>query len=195
MANDLQQNDGEPQQQLTQVPPELPADGAKRRRLAKAGVGAAGVLWSLQSHSALASNKCATPSAFGSAGLNSSNHTEVACNPLPPSSWCSRSSWPCSRLKKFSEVFGCRDNLKDSYGRDTLLAVMRNAQYDDFRLGRHLAAAYLNVVSGRITTLDVPTLKRMWTEIMYGGGLFKVGPNKTWTAQEVRTYLVAIQGV
>lgn len=195
MANDLQQNGSEPQQQPTHVPAGLPADGAKRRRLAKAGLGAAGVLWSLQSHSALASNKCATPSAFGSAGLNSSNHTELACNPLPPSSWCGRASWPCSRFTKFSDVFGCRDNLKDSYGRDTLLQVMNNAQYDQFKLGCHLAAAYLNVSSGRVTTLDVATLKRMWSELMYGGGLFKVGPNKTWTAQEVRTYLVAIQGV
>ena len=194
MANDLQQSSSEPQEQPTQVPPGLVAEGAKRRRLAKAGLGAAGVLWSLQSHSALASNLCATPSAFGSAGLNSSNRTEVACTPLSPSSWCGQYSWPCSKSQKFGDVFECRGDVKTAFGGSTLLEVMKFNKHDRIKLGCHLAAAYLNVKSGRMTTLDVPTLKRMWLELTYGSRLFKVSANKVWSAEDVVFYLVTLQG-
>jgi hypothetical protein len=53
VANDQQHSGNDPQQQLPQVPSAMARHGATRRRLAKAGLGAAGVLWTLESHATL----------------------------------------------------------------------------------------------------------------------------------------------
>ncbi len=196
MANDQQESGNEPQQQLPQVPPAMARHGATRRRLAKAGLGAAGVLWTLESHATLKKTGfvCESASAYDSAGLNSNVATEQRCNPLSPTSWCYiQHSWPCSKTKKFHEVFKCNDRrFQYTYYKDSLLEVM-NAKYDSYNIGRHLAAAYLNVTSKRIDFLDVPTLQRMWNELKVSGH-YKVSPNQYWTVREVRDYLVAVHG-
>lgn len=197
MANDQQQSGNEPQQQqLPQLPSGMPKHGAARRRLAKAGLGAAGVLWTLESHATLRKTGfvCESASAYHSAGLNSNVATEERCNPLSPTMWCFvQNGWPCSKTKKFSEVFRCSERrFADTYHKASLLSVM-NAKYDAYNIGRHLAAAYLNVTSNRIDFLDVPTLQRMWSELK-SGGLYKVNANEYWTIREVRNYLVAVHG-
>jgi len=200
VANDQQQSGSEPQQQqLPTVPQAMPAHGAARRRLAKAGLGAAGVLWTLESRATLQKTGfvCESASAYNSAGLNSNVATEQRCNPLSPTIWCYvQNGWPCNKTKKFSEVFKCNESrFAQTYAKDSLLDVM-NSKYDKQNyngLGRHLAAAYLNVTSKRIDFLDVPTLQRMWNQIK-SGGLYKVEANEYWTAAEVRDYLVAVHG-
>ncbi|MBD8633676.1 MAG: hypothetical protein RR983_14110 [Massilia sp.] len=196
MANDQQQSGNEPQQLPPPVPPAMPKHGATRRRLAKAGLGAAGVLWTLESHATLSKTGfvCESPSAYESAGLNSNIATEQRCRPLSPTMWCFiQSGWPCNKTKRFAEVFSCNERrFATTYYRDSLLAVMK-ASYDRDKIGCHLAAAYLNVISDRVPVLDVPTLKRMWSELKVSGH-FKVDANTYWSVTEVRNYLVSIHG-
>lgn len=198
MANDQQPGGSEPQQQQPTLPPAMAKHGATRRRLAKAGLGAAGVLWTLESHATLKKTGfvCESASAYNSAGLNSNVATEQRCNPLSPSSWrYVQRSWPCNKELKFREIFKCNETrFLKTYYPDSLLEVM-GAQYDAnyAYIGRHLSTAYLNVISHRIDFLDVQTVQRMWNELKING-MFKVGPGQFWTIHEVRKYLVAVHG-
>lgn len=172
------------------------ARGAGRRRLAKAGLGAAGVLWTLESRATLKHTGfvCESASATTSAGLNSNAATDERCNPLSPTIWCFvQYAWPCSKGKLFREVFSCSERrFKDTYYKDTLLQVM-TAKYDGYDIGRHLATAYLNVIAKRIDFIDVPTLQRMWNELK-SSGHYKVTANEYWNVQQVRNYLVSVHG-
>jgi hypothetical protein len=197
VANDQQQSGNEPHQQSPQIPPAMPKHGATRRRLAKAGLGAAGVLWTLESHASLrqAGFVCMSASSFHSAGLNSNAVTELGCNPDSPSTWKEPSKqWPVSKETPFRDVFTCSGRFADTYQQATLLAVM-SADYDAQRahIGAHLITAYLNVKSGKINFIDEATLRRMWVEIN-NGGTFKVNPGVVWTELEVRNYLALVHG-
>lgn len=197
MANNEQQGGIEPSQSPPlQVPPALPEHGNKRRRLAKAGLGAAGVLWTLESHATL--NKtgfvCESASAFSSAGLNSNAATEQRCNPLSPTIWCFvQYGWPCNKTKRFHDVFRCSEaRFAKTYYKASMFDIM-NANFDSYNIGRHLAAAYLNVTSKRIDFLDVPTLQRMWNELK-ASGHYKVNAKQYWNIRQVRDYLVSVHG-
>ena len=196
MANDQQQSGNEPQH--LPIPPAMPQHGATRRRLAKAGLGAAGVLMTLESHATLQKTGfvCESASAFHSAGLNSNVATEQRCNPLSPSNWCHvQRSWPCNKSKRFADVFSCREKrFEKTYFAHTLAEVM-TADFDSqyAYIGRHLSTAYLNVISRRIDFLDVPTLQRMWNELK-NGGLYKINASEYWNIHQVRKYLVAVHG-
>jgi hypothetical protein len=179
------------------VAPPMPAHGAARRRLAKAGLGAAGVLWTLESRATLKHTGfvCESASAAASAGLNSNAATDERCNPLSPTAWSFvQYAWPCSKSKRFRDVFSCNEaRFRDTYYPDTLLGVM-TAKYDSYNIGRHLATAYLNVLSKRIDFLEVQTLQRMWNELK-NNGHYKVNANEYWTVLQVRNYLVSVHGV
>ena len=196
MANDQQQSGNEPQQ--PSIPPVMPQHGVTRRRLAKAGLGAAGVLMTLESHATLQKTGfvCESASAFHSAGLNSNVATEQRCNPLSPSNWCHvQRSWPCNKAKRFADVFSCREQrFAKTYFASTMEQVMTSTFDSQYAyIGKHLCTAYLNVISGRISFLDVPTLQRMWNELKTTG-FYKVNANVSWNIQQVRKYLVAVHG-
>ena len=196
MANDQQQSGNEPQH--LPIPPAMPQHGATRRRLAKAGLGAAGVLMTLESHATLQKTGfvCESASAFHSAGLNSNVATEQRCNPLSPSNWCHvQRSWPCNKAKRFADVFSCREQrFEKTYFACTMAQVMTSTFDSQYAyIGKHLCTAYLNVISGRIDFLDVPTLQRMWNELKTTG-FYKVNANVSWNIQQVRKYLVAVHG-
>jgi len=196
VANDQQQSGNEPQH--LPIPPAMPQHGATRRRLAKAGLGAAGVLMTLESHATLQKTGfvCESASAFHSAGLNSNAATEQRCNPLSPSNWCHvQRSWPCNKAKRFADVFSCREQrFAKTYFASTMAQVMTSTFDSQYAyIGKHLCTAYLNVISGRISFLDVPTLQRMWNELKTTG-FYKVNANVSWNIQQVRKYLVAVHG-
>lgn len=196
MANDQQQSGNEPQH--PSIPPVMPQHGVTRRRLAKAGLGAAGVLMTLESHATLQKTGfvCESASAFHSAGLNSNVATEQRCNPLSPSNWCHvQRSWPCNKTKRFAEVFKCNEKrFEKTYYACSMAEVMTStfdAQYS--YIGKHLCTAYLNVISRRIDFLDVLTLQRMWNELK-NTGMYKVNASVSWNIHQVRQYLVAVHG-
>ena len=115
VANENQHNDV-PQQ--PGVPPQpamadaaLGARGASRRRFARAGAGATGVLLTLASHPGMACSVNVGPSGYQSAvtaakhGMKVSNAPKNHSAGLPPRYWASGYGWPCGTNVQFGHVF------------------------------------------------------------------------------------------
>ena len=171
--------------------PAMTSHGAKRRRLAKAGLGAAGVLMTLESKATLQHGPvCVAPSAALSTGMDSTYaKNRVTCSARGPDYWARMSYyWPCSRNIKFGEVFQCR-GANSGYADVKLVEILGRDKYDNF-VGRHLAATYLNVLSGKISFLNMETLNTMWSELQ-STGFYKPAPKVYWPATLVRKYLEA----
>jgi hypothetical protein len=183
------------------VPPALSKRGATRRRLAKAGVGAAGVLVTLESHAAMTPLMCKSPSGALSGGLNSHYGPAPACSGLSPGYWKNHDGWPCSRTAMFASVFYVPGNINScdskkevtSYRCATLEDLLEAKDYDTYNLGMHMVATYLNILSGKIGFLSVDTLKNMWYEVRTTGR-YSPAAGVYWTAEEVKKYLEKTQG-
>jgi hypothetical protein len=184
------------------APPTLSKRGATRRRLAKAGVGAAGVLWTLESHATMTPATCKSPSGSLSGGLNSHyGSTAPACNGLSPGYWKNHSGWPCSRTAMFAAIFYVPGSINScdlsktatSYLCVTLEDILESKGFDTYNLGMHMAATYLNILSGKIGFLSVDTLKNMWYEVRTTGR-YSPAAGVYWTAEEVKKYLEKTQG-
>lgn len=167
---------------------ELGKRGVARRQLAKAGLGATGLLWSLESKAT--GLVCKTPSAFYSTGLKKS-HTgpKRYCEGWPPSVWCAIGSyWPCSDKIMFASVFPCTTNqTRKVYGNATMLSVLKGKSTDVNGLGAQLAAAYLNVLSKKISVVDEQDLLNMWRDIQKGA--YEVSPKVFISWKELSDYL------
>jgi len=156
---------------------ELGKRGAARRRLGKAGIGAAGILWTLDSKAT--GFKCRTPSGFYSSTMHkSATAPKTMCEGWPPKVWSIIGAhfWPksCNGDIKFSAIFPCITNATLScYGDKTFLQVLGGVSGDQNGLGAELAAAYLNVLTDKISMIDSDDLSRMWKSIQ-GGSSYKV---------------------
>ena len=171
--------------------PHISGHGATRRRLAKAGLGAAGILMTLESRATLHHGPiCVAPSAALSTGTDSTyTKSRVSCSARGPDYWCKMAYyWPCSRNIKFGEVFACRGG-NTKYTNIKLVDILGNDKYDNF-VGRHLAATYLNILTGKINFLNEQTLATMWNDLQ-STGFYKPAPKVYWPAQVVRLYLEA----
>lgn len=171
--------------------PAMSSHGAARRRLAKAGLGAAGVLMTLESKATLHHGPvCVAPSAALSTGMDSTYaKSRVTCSARGPSYWARMSFyWPCSRNIKFGEVFSCYGKNRE-FADVRLVEILGRDKYDSF-VGRHLAATYLNILSGKINFLNMDTLGTMWGELQ-SNGFYKPAPKVYWSATLVRKYLEA----
>jgi len=168
---------------------ELGKRGLARRRVAKAGLGATGVLWSLESKAT--GLICKTPSAFYSNGVkNKSNSPQKRyCAGWPPIVWCAIGTyWPCSDKIMFNNVFRCTTSKTQKvYGKASLRDVLKGVSGDDSGLGAQMAAAYLNVLSRQINVVDEQDLLKMWRDIQRGG--YEVSPNVLITWRELSDYL------
>lgn len=171
--------------------PSMTPRGAARRRLTKAGLGAASVLWSLDSHATLKPMICASASAAMSGGLNSSYvQKQVACSGKSPGYWKNHTDWPCERQKAFSDVFGCSSGNSTTYGQSSLFDLISGCKFDRYNLGRHLVATYLNVTSGRIGFLTVQNLQQMWSQLQ-SRGYYEPAKGVFWGAEQTKRYLEA----
>lgn len=178
------------------TPPTLDARGAARRRLGKAGLGAAGVLWTLESKATMNATGlvCVAPSAGMSGGLDSTYGPKTTCIGRSPGYWKQRQhAWPCSRRIMFAEVFPCYGGNKDSYGKTSMLAMLGNISFDKYNLGQHLVANYLNVISKKSSFLSVATLVEMWTELQ-STGQYSPAPDVFWNAEQTKRYLERTYG-
>jgi len=170
---------------------ELGKRGAARRRLGKAGIGAAGILWTLDSKAT--GFKCATPSGFYSSKMhNSATAPKTMCEGLPPKVWCVIGSyfWPksCSSDVKFSAIFPCiTSGTSTCYGDKTILQVLGGLSGDKDGLGAEMAAAYLNVLTDKISMIDSGDLSTMWRSIQ--GGSYKVSSNVYLSWKELSDFL------
>lgn len=170
-----------------------PVVNAGRRRLGKAGVGAAGVLMTLESKVAMATNyRCVAPSAASLSHGGNSNYVEKGhCNGQPPSYWCKMSRrWPCSEDIRFGALFrGSRDA---KYANAKLIDILKG--YDDpgsdyYKfVGGAIATTYFNILAGYVTVLDKETLFDMWGSLQ-AGRPYSPTRDVYWYPWQVRKYL------
>jgi hypothetical protein len=193
VATENQENNG------NAAPLSLSERGAARRRLAKAGVGAAGILATLESRATMSPMMCKSPSGALSGGLSSHYGTAPVCQGLSPGYWKNHTgSWPCATDLWFADVFYvpgnrsvCTVKTKNkSYLCSTLLNVLSPQSFDKYNLGMHAVATYLNIRSGKISFLSVETLLSMWREVQTKG-YYSPTAGVKWTAEQVKNYLQA----
>jgi hypothetical protein len=161
--------------------------GAARRRLAKAGLGAAGVLWTTQAH---ATRVCVSASAALSSGLDSNKADDktLACQGRSPGYWKNHDGWPVSTDTLFRSVFTCSGKNDGTYGSATLLALVQGCEFDKHNLGKHLVTTYLNVKKGWIGYIAERTLVQMWSELQ-STGHYQPAKGVFWDAETTKKYL------
>lgn len=174
----------------------LSAKGAKRRRLARAGAGATGVLLTLHSQPGMACTYCgltasAAMSVMGAnrAGTAVSHHVQnTTCNGLPPVKWCSGVRWPrgCYPNAAFHNYFTCSSGSE--YYKLSCEQVLSGASCDSSRMGQYVMAAYLNVVSGRTNFMTVESLQALWNE-WKSKGYYEPMAGQRWYANDIVGYL------
>jgi hypothetical protein len=180
------------------APSPLGEHGAARRRLTKAGVGAAGILVTLESRAGMSPMMCKSPSGALSGGLSSNYGPPPVCSGLSPGYWKNHSNWPVSRDTMFATVFGgvgspsvCTAAMKNkSYQCSTMLNLLSKQTFDRYNLGMHAVATYLNICSGRINFLSIETLTAMWREVQTTGR-YSPTAGVYWTPEQVKNYLQA----
>lgn len=189
-----------------------PANPA-RRRFARLGAGTSGVILTLASGSGMAQVVCASPSGSLSLGVSSHQPTGgTSCSGVSPGYWkVDQHSWPIintttlnvksksslttttttdqqQRATLFSTVFP--NGNTTLYLTGTMQQVLDNndPSADPYNLGMHLVAAYLNVMSNRISFLNAQTLKNMWYDLITYGH-YSPSAGVSWTAEQVKNYL------
>lgn len=193
MATEDQSNDNK------SSTPELSERGRSRRRLAKAGAGA-GVLLTLESKQAMATSAmCKSPSGSLSGGLNSHYGPAPTCKGLSPGYWKNHTDWPIPCDTMFASVFYVPGNYLQcdrrktatSYLCATMLTLLTHQSYDKNNLAMQTIAAYLNILSGRISFLSIETLKAMWREVTTTD-VYNPTAGVSWTRDQVAAYLDSI---
>lgn len=171
------------------VTAELSSEGAARRRFARAGVAASGVLLTLHSQPGMAAEVCTTPSGFLSGGLQSFRGPPPTCAGRSPGYW-KNAGWPrgCDKNAPYTRVFSCNSQNTKSYGGATQVAILDPKKWDRDGIGRHLMAAYLNVQAGLSTFQTVPMLQRIWLEYQ-AKGYYTPTAGVKWDSAKIVEYL------
>lgn len=201
MANENQQNDAnqpagaQPIDLVTSAG--LGQRGAARRRFARAGAGATGVLLTLASHPGMACSVKVGPSGWQSVltatnkGIKLSHIPDGYSVGIPPNKWSPGSGWPCSTTKTFGQVFSCtnanatcRDGTLKAHCGGTVKVTG-----DKQKICQLLSAAYLNVLSGRSPFLTQASLQAIWSEYQSKGTYTPMAGVKAWNAVTIVAYL------
>lgn len=174
---------------MTKPPMQVPNAG--RRRIARAGIGAAGVLLTLESRVAMATGpQCVAPSAAALSHVGNSNYARQGqghCSALSPKDWVQMAdSWPCSKNIKFGALFTC-GGTDMHFNEIELVRILDEDIYSEF-IGRSVATTYLNIVTGKLTVIDKATLLTIWQELQSGQS-YSPRRNVVWTPYDVRKYL------
>jgi hypothetical protein len=194
VATDNQENNGNATPPLS-----LSERGATRRRLAKAGIGAVGILSTLESRATMGPMICKAPSGALSGGLSSHYGPAPACNGLSPGYWKNHpGAWPVPTTTWFADVFYVAGNRRyctvktrnTNYLCSTMLNILTPQSFDKYNLAMHAIATYLNIRSGKISFLSVETLLNMWYQVQTLGYYSPVDGVK-WNAEQVKNYLQA----
>lgn len=202
MSNENQQHHADPSPLPVQTPvtvdaAALGARGASRRRFARAGAGATGVLLTLASHPGMACSINVGPSGYQSAVVAARNGMKVSHAPTttssgrPPSHWCGSSSWPCATTVKFGHVFSCtRSNYNvANCTLKSLCAGTTSVSGDKAKIAALLSAAYLNVSSGLSPFLTVANLQAIWSEYQSKSTYTPMAGATPWNAVMIADYL------
>jgi hypothetical protein len=170
-----------------------------RRRFGRAGLGASGVILTLASEPGMAATMCKSPSGSLSGGLQSNKGTQaVVCGGLSPGYWKNHPRlWPAGvrpftlsgqAATTFASVFPF--GATQLYQTGSLMDVLKSNDpaQDPYNLGFHLVAAYLNVLSGKISYLSAQGLKDMWHDLVTLGHYEPTAGTK-WYAVDIKNYL------
>ena len=166
--------------------PSITAHGAARRRFARAGVGVTGALVTISSKAGMAGDICTSPSGSLSGGLQSQKPGSVAaCAGRSPGYWKNHDGWPVNKLLAFGAVFTC--DMGSPYNTCSLEDILKPKDWDKNAIGRHLAATYLNIRSGRISFLTERQIQGIWDDLRVG--YYHPKPGVDWDAEDVVKYL------
>jgi len=176
----------------------LSSRGASRRRFARMGAGATGVVLTLHSQPGMACTYCgisasAALSAYGQArqfgkiGTLSHHGPAAQCNGIRPSDWVNV-NWPagCKPTDAFGDHFACKYNSE--YAKKTCMEIMKGASCDSSKMGQYIMAAYLNILSKRIDFLTVQSLHEVWGEWV-SHGYYAPMAGQRWYANDIVGYL------
>jgi len=173
----------------------LSVKGKARRRFARAGAGATGVLLTLHSQPGMACTYCgisasAAVSAVGqkkTIGTLSHHGPAAVCNGIRPIDWCSH-TWPtgCKPTDSFGKHFSCK--IGSAYADTSCKDIMAGASCDQSRMAQHMLAAYLNVLSKRVNFLSIESLRAVWLEWVTKGYYAPMAGQK-WYANDIVGFL------
>lgn len=200
---------------------ELAPAGLARRRFARVGAGATGVLLTLSSPSGMAQVACVTGS-VGTSHTTAYTHAPditSTCGGMSPGFYLNNpdqwpSDIPATTSLKFQDIYVVNSSYA-TLGGLTLMEVFQvgngnpigNAKKsstptlvsedpDPENVGRHFLAAYLNLKSDRADVLDETTLKRMWREYVETGGghigYYQPSATVKWYAKDLVHYLTTV---
>lgn len=198
MANTEQQQGTEGSAPVSEhVAAGLSAKGASRRRFARAGAGASGVILTLTSQPGMASLVCASPSGSLSGTYASHHNKSEKCCGVSPGYWKTHhSEWPGGDTfgnSLFKLTFPCSSTtalLKTSTCFDVVdpQAVPKGADPDNVAM--HIMATLLNVRSGKITFLTELQVKAIWQSYATTG-TYTPSAGVTWNGAQIVAYLTS----
>ena len=184
-----------------QAPSTITPAGAARRRFARAGLGASGVLMTLASTPGMAASVCTTPSGSLSHGMQTSHTPTVppTCGGESPGFYKNNpSGWPSSlqsvTTRTFKEIFPCKaesmtlgnTKLKDVFSLKNT-GRPRNDP-DPYNVGSHVLACYLNILTFRSNVLTELMLKKIWLEFQQVG-YYTPSAGVKWNGTAIVDYL------
>lgn len=188
------QNAGDSQPSLPTVDAiALGQRGASRRRFARAGAGATGVLLTLASQPGMACDICMSASGYQSYSKTmtaASNRTPVVCAGRGPSYWKYTSRWPrdCHASNPFSQHFPCTGSTASTFGSATCMRILTPQSFDPHGVGVYLMAMYLNVLSEKTSFMTVEQVRNIWTEFQ-STGYYTPTAGVKWNASQIVFYL------
>jgi hypothetical protein len=205
VANENHQNDVAqppvPMQQPT-VAAALGARGASRRRFARTGAGATGVLLTLTSQPGMACSVCRSPSGYQSvmtaaktnAVVSNKPNSQVTCAGWPPSTWYrNMGTW---KTTTFNSAFTCT-TMTQAIGAATAEKLLSQcvrgtpafAPQRSSMLAMWLVAAYLNVKHEKSSFLTVEILQNIWREFNRSGTYTPTAGVTPWQYADIIVYL------
>jgi hypothetical protein len=180
----------------------LGARGTARRRFARAGAGATGVLLTLTSQPGMACSICRSPSGYQSVMTNAnaaiSNRPKegFVCAGWSPARWYANlGTW---QTTKFNTVFSCGNS---EIGEATAKMLLSQCQpppsgqkpavtcTESSLLAMWLVAAYLNVKTGKSTFLKDEILLSIWKEFDLTRTYTPTAGVKPWKYADIVVYL------
>jgi hypothetical protein len=199
VANETPQNDvahtpGAPQPPLATVDAiALGQRGASRRRFARAGAGATGVLLTLASQPGMACDICMSASGYQSYSktMTAASHKEqVTCTGRNPAYWKGTNSWPreCPSSTTFSQHFTCNGSTNSTYGVTSCMKILTPQSFDSHGVGVYLMAMYLNVLSKKTSFMTVEQVRAIWNSYR-DTGYYSPTAGVKWDASQIVFYL------
>jgi len=211
VANENQKNALDQQSAASADAVMLGARGASRRRFARAGAGATGVLMTLASQPGMACEVCRTPSGYQSVvkGASKTNanavvsakpNAAVVCEGWTPTRWYNsldkyNKSYPSWRSVQFGSAFPCSDSTIRYASAETLLSLCRGYGSNGVTINQSstlamwLVAAYLNAEFGKSSFLKTPMLVAIWSEFQSKKTYTPTAGVTPWTYADIILYL------